>query len=177
MLEDESGRIRLVGERVREARLVTGIIIGALGAETANGDFEVIDICYPGMAPQPAREDTMDVDGKRLYTGCCVFSFSRTGQGSSGDEWIAVVSGLDIGSPSPSDAQIQMLVEYLTGEEGGVVDQVSAAQISRLIIAGNSLATLVPTGKGESGDAEQQKKPVRSAYLSINKPSPICLYK
>ena len=33
-----------------------------------------------------------------------------------------------------------MLVEYLSGEAGGVDDQVSASQISRLIIAGDSLA-------------------------------------
>jgi DNA polymerase delta subunit 2 len=72
MLEDESGRIRLVGDHVKKARLVTGVIIGALGAETTNGDFEVVDICYPGMAPQPVsrqkifiQEDKMDVDGMR----------------------------------------------------------------------------------------------------------------
>lgn len=70
MLEDESGRIRLVGERLKSARLVTGVIIGALGAETTNGDFEVVDICYAGMAPQPSvkqdeppRSDKMEVDG------------------------------------------------------------------------------------------------------------------
>lgn len=51
MLEDESGRIRLVGQPVLTANLVTGVILGALGAETANGDFEVVDICYAGMAP------------------------------------------------------------------------------------------------------------------------------
>ena len=56
------------------------------------------------------------------------------------DEWIAAVSGLDVGSLSPSDAQIQMLVEYLSGEAGGIDDQVSTSQISRLIIAGDSLA-------------------------------------
>lgn len=33
-----------------------------------------------------------------------------------------------------------MLTEYLTGEEGGEDDQLNAAKISRLIIAGNSLA-------------------------------------
>lgn len=73
MLEDESGRICLVGERINSACLVTGVILGALGAETASGDFEVIDLCYPGMAPQPsaglplptpkATAETMDVDG------------------------------------------------------------------------------------------------------------------
>ena len=58
-----------------------------------------------------------------------------------------MVSGLDIGSLSPSDAQIQMLVEYLTGEVGGVEQQISSAQISRLIIAGDSLATIAPSGR------------------------------
>jgi len=74
MLEDESGRIRLVGEVVKKATLVTGVIIGALGAETVDGDFEVVDICYAGMAPQPlsapeidAQEDKMDVDGACPY--------------------------------------------------------------------------------------------------------------
>lgn len=73
MLEDESGRIRLVGDHIRKARLVTGVIIGALGAETANGDFEVVDICYPGMAPQllsgpeiAEQQDKMEVDSR-----CC----------------------------------------------------------------------------------------------------------
>jgi hypothetical protein len=81
------------------------------------------------------------------------------------DEWIGLISGLDIGSPSPSDAQIQMLVEYLAGEEGGVQEQVNAAQISRLIIAGNSLATLEPTGRGE-GELER-RRPVRITIFVI----------
>ncbi len=73
MLEDESGRICLVGERLNNAGLVTGVIMGALGIETNNGDFEVVDICFPGMAPQPSAglpwpapkksDDSMDVDG------------------------------------------------------------------------------------------------------------------
>lgn len=69
MLEDESGRIKLVGDVIKGARLVTGVIIGALGFETPNGEFEVVDVCYAGMPPQPIspdgrKEDTMDVDGQ-----------------------------------------------------------------------------------------------------------------
>jgi len=70
MLEDESGRIKLVGDRVKNTGLVTGVIIGALGMETPNGEFEVIDICCAEMAPQPSAEvqgedkNSMDVDGK-----------------------------------------------------------------------------------------------------------------
>lgn len=52
MLEDESGRIQLVGDRLKSEKLVTGIIIGALGMETSDGRFEVADICYAGLAPQ-----------------------------------------------------------------------------------------------------------------------------
>jgi len=50
-----------------------------------------------------------------------------------------------------------MLVEYLTGEAGGPDEQVSAAEISRLIIAGNSLAPIIIDGKGE-GNAERESK-------------------
>ncbi|CAA7269343.1 unnamed protein product [Cyclocybe aegerita] len=164
MLEDESGRIRLVGERIKEARLVTGVIMSALGMETPNGDFEVVDYCFAGLAPQASdtesnEEDKMDVDAE---------------QGSSSsqlpDEWIGAVSGLDIGSLSPSDAQIQMLVEYLTGEEGNIDDQVAASQISRLIIAGNSLAAIEPQVVEAVLTAEDRK--ARRAGLETTSFSP-----
>lgn len=54
-----------------------------------------------------------------------------------------------------------MLVEYLTGEEGGVDEQVSAAQISRLIIAGNSLAPMSVNVKEEPFTNKEERKPVR----------------
>ncbi|KAJ6623400.1 DNA polymerase subunit delta-2 [Mycena sp. CBHHK59/15] len=152
MLEDESGRIQLVGKRVDAARLVTGVIIGVLGIETPNGEFEVADICYAGMAPQPGHdleqnEEKMDVDANPQT-----------------DEWIGLISGLDIGSPSPSDAQIQMLVEYLTGEAGGVEDRLSASQISRLIIAGDSLAPIVMSANAEGFDEKEARKGRRYGY-------------
>ena len=64
MLEDESGRIRLIGKILEDTPLVTGVILGVLGAETSSGDFEVIDVCFPGMAPQAGEDDRMDTDGK-----------------------------------------------------------------------------------------------------------------
>lgn len=143
MLEDESGRIKLVGDRVSEERLVTGVIIAALGMETPTGDFEVVDICTAGLATFAEEDilgpDSMDVD---------------INSSSAQDEYVAVVSGLSIGSPSPADAQIQMLVEYLTGEVGGPDDQQLASQITRLIIAGNSLSLAEYSEEGED-----EKKP------------------
>ncbi|BFZ53251.1 DNA polymerase delta small subunit Cdc1 [Savitreella phatthalungensis] len=50
-LEDESGRIRLVGERLTREILCTGIVIGVLGSETSSGDFEVVDIVTAGSPP------------------------------------------------------------------------------------------------------------------------------
>ncbi|KAL1742800.1 DNA polymerase alpha/epsilon subunit B-domain-containing protein [Schizophyllum fasciatum] len=129
MLEDESGRIRLVGARVTAAPLVTGVIIGALGVETPNGDFEVVDICYAEMPPPAYPKDD---DGAAMDV-------------EEDDSWIAVVSGLNVGAPSAADAQSQLLVEYLTGEAGGPEDAVSASQISRFLIAGDSLSTVVVT--------------------------------
>ena len=82
MLEDESGRIRLVGARVTAAPLVTGVIIGALGVETPNGDFEVVDICYAEMPPPtyPKEDDSaaMEVEGRELHFMCeCMLMTTR----------------------------------------------------------------------------------------------------
>lgn len=88
-------------------------------------------------------------------------SSSKTAQP---EEYVAFVSGLDIGSPTPSDAQIQMLVEYLTGEAGGLDDQVSAPQISRLVILGNSLSDAVNAQiTAEDSPKDKDKKGVSIA--------------
>lgn len=71
------------------------------------------------------------------------------------DEYLAVVSGLSVGAESQADAQIQMLVEYLSGEVGGHDDQTVASQITRLIIAGNSLLPVIDI---ENGIEEDEKK-------------------
>ena len=159
MLEDDSGRIQLVGNALRRVidtlpeenmddnrlpwadMLVTGIIMAALGFETPSGEFEVKDVCFAGMAPMMYKSfksdtDAMDVDGKPFST-LILFIHGRVDSNHQ-DEWIAVVSGLQFGE-NP-DFRIQMLLDYLTGEGGGPQEQHVSSQISRLIIAGNSLA-------------------------------------
>lgn len=75
MIEDESGRIQLIGDQLKNANLVTGVVVGALGIETGDGGFEVADLCYAGMPPQEADPDVpppakggdeMEVDGTSL---------------------------------------------------------------------------------------------------------------
>ncbi|KAJ4488230.1 DNA polymerase alpha/epsilon subunit B-domain-containing protein [Lentinula aciculospora] len=158
MIEDESGRIQLVGERLKSERVVTGLIIGVLGMETPDGKFEVADVCYAGLAPQSSSKVTEESEGTMEVDSAC-----PDAEDLLTDEWIGVVSGLNIGAPSPSDGQVQLLVEYLTGEEGGTNDRISASRISRLIIVGNSMAPMLVTGKGEA-DAEGDRSSRKFGY-------------
>ncbi|KAH7915994.1 hypothetical protein BJ138DRAFT_1109137 [Hygrophoropsis aurantiaca] len=145
MLEDESGRIKLVGDKVNGARFVTGVIVAALGMETPGGEFEVIDLCTAGLAP--FAEESVDADAMEV---------DDTSPSSSEDEYLAVISGLSVGAVSSADSQIQMLIEFLSGEIGGPEDQKLAAQISRLIIAGNSLSPVI-----SNEEDEEERKPRR----------------
>lgn len=57
-------------------------------------------------------------------------------------EWIALVSGLEMGnSTQVGDLRSELLVEWLSGELGGEEeDAQEAVKVSRLVLAGNSLA-------------------------------------
>jgi DNA polymerase delta subunit 2 len=92
MLEDESGRLRLSGQMLQSTLLVTGVIVGVLGTENADGDFDVLNIMVPDLPEQPERwereqaedeDDRMEVD-RQTTTG----------------KKIAFVSGLDISGTS-----------------------------------------------------------------------------
>jgi DNA polymerase delta subunit 2 len=151
-LEDESGRLFLTGDIISEANLVTGLVVAVLGAETAAGDFQVQDICYPGAAPQePVQEAkskaSMEVD--------------------AGNQWVAMVSGLNIGPPSSSaDFKINLLVEYLLGEVGIADDQHGVATITRLIVAGDSFA---PVDQVQDGVVDSVTVPGELADISSKK--------
>jgi DNA polymerase delta subunit 2 len=51
-IEDESGRVEIVGKVISNENMVTGTVVGILGCETATGEFEVKQICFPEMGPQ-----------------------------------------------------------------------------------------------------------------------------
>ncbi|KIW01428.1 uncharacterized protein PV09_07188 [Verruconis gallopava] len=118
-MEDESGRLRLTGDNLRRHLLVTGCIIAALGTENATGDFEVIDIKVADLPNQPSRTQ---------------------GSGNSGK--IAIVSGLGIAGDGSDPVTLDLLSDFLLGES--LPESDSVAQISRLIIAGNSMAHSSP---------------------------------
>ncbi|KAL3465548.1 DNA polymerase alpha/epsilon subunit B-domain-containing protein [Aspergillus heterothallicus] len=150
MLEDESGRLRLVGSKLQSVQLATGAIIAVLGTENKNGDFEAIDIKVPDLARQPPRweRDTSPESPKKGK--------------------VALVSGLGITGTSSDNLTLELLADYLLGytETSKNKDETvpDASAITRLIIAGNSLGatTIGDAPSTETGPAAkmvaQQKK-------------------
>jgi DNA polymerase delta subunit 2 len=96
-----------------------GTTLAVAGRENAEGEFLVMDCCYPEVpqAPMPSGLD---------------------------QQWVALVSGLDIGKDASFDMSYQLMVDYLTGELGNLNDQKDIAKISAVILAGNSLQKPTP---------------------------------
>jgi DNA polymerase delta subunit 2 len=139
----------MVGEELKKYILVTGCIIAVMGTENAHGELEVIDLKFPDLAPQPERwalsqpatangsnskpkskgnQDNEDVE---------MADSTRQGSGSK----FAIVSGLEFsGTVSSYATELALLLEYLLGEALDPTAQTELAHISRLIIAGNSVA-------------------------------------
>jgi DNA polymerase delta subunit 2 len=166
MLEDESGRLRLVGSMLRSAQLATGAIVAVLGTENANGDFEVIDLKVPDLPRQPPRWERDE---------------TQASQKSISKGKIAFVSGLGItGSPSET-LSLDLLTEYLLGYTGspsstnGVNAPSDASTITRLVIAGNSLGASMTTDPNENLAGPKKKSgPKKYGYdASAYNPSPI----
>ncbi|RKL43416.1 hypothetical protein BFJ72_g4240 [Fusarium proliferatum] len=142
MLEDESGRIRLVGDVLKTVNLVTGCIIGVMGTENANGELEVIDIKFPDLPPQPDRWNLSKPNSEKAKTKDEDEDMADASEAKKGKGKVAIVSGLSFSGTDASHAlELQLLSEYLLGEAMTPLSQIDASHISRLVIAGNSIST------------------------------------
>ncbi len=102
--------------------------MAALGMETASGDFEVIDICYAGLPPLASPSETHRSPltergkGKAKANGVDDEDMEvNEDLPTEGPVWVALVSGVSAGSDEvPEDLKLQLLVEWLMGEAGGV---------------------------------------------------------
>jgi DNA polymerase delta subunit 2 len=143
MLEDESGRLRLIGSPLTGEMLVTGCIVAVMGTENANGDFEVVDIKVPDLPSQPERWHAADLsttNGARKKVKLDDEDEDMDKPVASHGKKIAIVSGLGFSATnSEHSLEINLLTEFLLGEALDPGTQESVSQISRLIIAGNSI--------------------------------------
>ena len=153
MLEDESGRLRLVGTPLELSILVTGCIIAVMGTENANGDFEIIDMKVPDLAPQPQRWERDLALAERDHKSA-VRDLEKKVQGSK----IAIVSGLSISGEGGDTLTLDLLMEYLLGEACGPSTQNETGRISRLIIAGNSILEGTPLLLRDEIEAKKASK-------------------
>lgn len=69
--------------------------------------------------------------------------------------FVALISGMNIGDANQNPVALQLCMDFILGHLGGFGDQTLAAQISRVVIAGNSVSTFdnhkepSPVGKKE----------------------------
>ncbi|KAK3685948.1 DNA polymerase alpha/epsilon subunit B-domain-containing protein [Podospora appendiculata] len=166
MLEDDSGRIQLVGDVLKDFFMVTGCIVAVMGTENANGEFDVIDIKFADLAPQPGRWGLSkppapvpkpSTKGRRVTPEDEDVEMADSPSSKPGTK-IAIVSGLEFSGVDTSYAmELNLLLEFLLGEALDPAAQKEMAQISRLIIAGNSIAA-ERKGFGESTTDKKSSK-------------------
>ncbi|XP_032673792.1 DNA polymerase delta small subunit-like [Odontomachus brunneus] len=115
-LEDETSRVRLVGNHMDVQEIITGVVCAVFGHETDTGAFWVEDWCFPGYCPKPCTSlGTSIEDGK-----------------------ILLVSGLDLVN-NTDNLSLDLFSEWITGMAGCTNMQEEEAAIVQVIIAGNSI--------------------------------------
>lgn len=117
ILEDELQRIVLVGE-LKVQSSVTGTIVAVCGLEPEDdkGKFHVEEFCFQELPPQKELPELTD------------------------DKYVAIVSGLEIGSKEEQMFSFQLFVDMVTGQLGDTGQQQGSANIVGVVIAGNSLS-------------------------------------
>ncbi|KAJ6226173.1 DNA polymerase delta subunit 2 [Anaeramoeba flamelloides] len=151
VLEDENGRIYLIGDSYLLNSLVTGIVVAVKGI--IDGDkFEVNEICYPGLPKQSSLNNLLLTNEKEIKKE------KEEKEEKKIKKYVALISGLEIGNPKSDPQKLELLLEYLTGfleesNENGI-----QTQIVRAIVCGNSLFRPKPKVNQKSTTFENRKK-------------------
>lgn len=150
VLEDEGARVTLTGTGIDPGSCVTGLVAAVRGVVLSSGEFEVRDVCYAGMAPQPPLPS--DITGAT-------------------DKYVAFVSGLSLGAANAKLLPLQLLVDYCTGALGSMAEQNTASHIVRVVIAGGLLdgspALSQPTAYSSARQQASALAPVREADVRL----------
>eukprot|EP01134_Creolimax_fragrantissima_P004579 CFRG4579T1 len=122
ILEDQAGRISLIGSNLPLNSVVSGVVMACYGIENADGEFYVSSYCFAGMAPQTSRD--------------------VVSESAEGDKYIGLVSGLNVGPQNKNLYNIQMMADYLTGSLGNANEQSVASKISHLMVLGDVMGPM-----------------------------------
>ena len=168
MLEDDSGRVRLVGNTLKDYFLVTGCIIAVMGTENADGEFEVLDLKFADLPPQPDRWSLSKPSNGTNKKPSIKDEDTEMSDASSPvqpSKKIAIVSGLEFSGTDTSYAmELNLLLEFLLGEALDPTAQSDLSQISRLIIAGNSITKTSSEHDTPTAATTADKKPHSKKY-------------
>ncbi|SNX86449.1 related to HYS2 - DNA-directed DNA polymerase delta, 55 KD subunit [Melanopsichium pennsylvanicum] len=160
-IEDQSGRVKLVGDAIQggtslRSMLITGVVAAVLGTETRAGDFDVVDAVFASLpTSSPPKSLISNGNAAKKEAGA--------------DQWIVLMSGLAIGGETAleSELSMQLLTEYLTGELGSDTDRNSTSNIVAAVIAGNSLAPPTRTEEEEKPKRYGQDQPTFSSAPTL----------
>ena len=136
VLEDISGRITVKnGPNFQMSTFVSGTILALRGQAISGGYFEVQDFCLAGIpfrdCPQSVTLTKKGNKKRDLYDPKLLID-------GSSRQFVALVSGLQIGR-GQSTLLHSMLAKFLRGEFADTNNQKLASQITRLVIAGDSM--------------------------------------
>lgn len=144
-LEDDSERIELTWEApMGDFDWISGCCLAVKGVELEDGRFVVQDVCFPELAPRsPKLSTSRDCN--------ILFACGQTKQADCATRFVAVVSGLNFGSPDEAGT-IDLLMDFLSGNMPGM----SMEHLAGVIFAGSVLA---PTVRGAEGGGGKVPKP------------------
>ncbi|KAL7754317.1 DNA polymerase delta small subunit Cdc1 [Sorochytrium milnesiophthora] len=146
-LEDEYGRLRLVGRILRDEGFVTGIVAAVLGSENGHGAFEVTDVCYPYL---PALAKTLSPP-------------------KSQKRYVALLSGLRFGQPEVDLTAVDLMTDFLTGDGGSLEDQKRSGEIVCVFVAGNTISMPSPSDASRSRNFHDEMAVINHAKTVLNR--------
>ncbi|KAG8733967.1 His Kinase A domain containing protein [Ceratobasidium sp. 423] len=137
--------------------------IAVLGSETDSGEFEAEEVVYPGLAPPSHIPNATPNE-----SSYCVFLSGLTiGETASTDPTPAQPETESALRSDPM-AAVSLFLEWISGEGGSERDRDLARRVSRVIIAGDSLAApLVEDERDSSKVSSSANTSLRQAVLSL----------
>lgn len=145
VLEDEGARMSMRSEcaELQPDSVVTGVVLAVRGRAEPGGDFVVSGVLWAGLPEQPQRPLPQE------------------------DAYVALVSGLQLANSKADMMQVQLLVDFLTGNLGAAPQQQLAAKVVQLVIAGGSLGQLEALAAANPYSRQQttDMEPVRDMDL------------